>query len=164
MSIYVGGSELFAPYVGGQMCEWVYSGSNVIWERPNVWGLRTTSSNSGTGNSYNQVTSLNLNGDYPRTVGDSNRLHVPAHCPSSFQVTVSARGSYSGGMLPSTNLRIIHNGSNVATSGNNDLNVSATRTVSPGDWFSLQFRGEGQLFNRPSLNSGATLTVTPIGY
>ena len=149
---------------GGPVAE-VWDENRLVWERPGLWRFRTTSSLTGNGNSYLSVSSVAA--DTPRTRMDGQRLVVPNKCPDSFSAVIVASGSVSGGTLPQSNLRIVHNGANVSTSGNassGSVSTSTTRVLRPGDSIELQYRGEGQLFNRPTLAAGATVTVSPVGY
>lgn len=149
---------------GGPVAE-VWDENRLVWERPALWRLRTTSNLTGSGNTYLTVTSVEA--DTGRTVMAAHRILVPNRCPDSFSALIVATGSVSGGTLPQSNLRIIHNGANVATSGNTSsgtVSTSATRLLAPGDTIEMHYRGEGQFFNRPRLNSGATLAVDPVGY
>ena len=143
----------------------VWDENRLVWERPALWRLRTTSDLEGTGTSYITVTAVAA--DAPRTTMQGHRIMVPVRCPNTFQVRITATGSVSGGTIPQSNLRIIHNGSTVSTSSNvssGTVTTSATRTVSPGDTVEMQYLGEGQLWRRPTLAAGATLSVEPVGY
>ncbi|AXQ65148.1 hypothetical protein SEA_SCHMIDT_26 [Gordonia phage Schmidt] len=146
----------------------VWDGSQYrkVWQRPNDWRLVNSATHRGTGNVYNTITSMVADAGYPGTETFGSGLLVPEQCPP-FSATITATVNYSGGIAVSTNVRILMNGGEVLATSANGSGGSATVTayvwVYPLDYFELQFRGEGQLFQYPTVNT-ATLTLLAQNY
>ncbi|MFT4087406.1 MAG: hypothetical protein QM658_09675 [Gordonia sp. (in: high G+C Gram-positive bacteria)] len=147
---------------------WNGSAYVYVWEKPMPYQVNTTSNISGSGTSYNGwgSGSPTVSSGYPYTILDSG-IRIPALCPA-FTAVVRAQGDHSGGISPRyTQLRLKQNGTVIAegaqsTGSPGTASVeSSVITIQPGDLITAEWRGEGQFFSRPALQSGAWLRVTP---
>lgn len=146
---------------------YVWNGSAFVkvWERPAVYRLVKAGTQSGSGTTWGQLTNLSPDAAYPRTIGSGTNLLIPPMAPP-FTGVASAQIPHSGGISPYTQARIVKNSSVIvegaqSTASSGTATASITTTCAPGDTFTIEWRGEGSFFNRPTAQAGAYLSIAP---
>lgn len=157
-----------APSQRVRLMTWNGSAFVDRWVKPMQYRLVSTSTVSGTGTSYLTLAGANYQADpaYPYTLYSSG-LVIPASVPV-VNYNVTATFPCSGGAAPRYGQgRILLNG-NVIAGGNQATGSPDTSTatwtgqLAPGDVLTCQWRGEGNFFNRPTLQAGAVLQAFPV--
>ncbi|QNL30164.1 hypothetical protein SEA_MARIOKART_37 [Gordonia phage Mariokart] len=138
------------------------------WIKPMVYRMQTTATLGGTGTSWLDIANWTVSSGYPYTLISSNDLVIPAGLPV-YRANLYAGGSISGGTAPRYGqLRIRVNGTvaveGAQATGSPDTVSAFINSVdmTPGMMIDVQYRGEGNFFNRPTLAAGAYLSVTPV--
>lgn len=132
-----------------------------------AYQMTKTNTTAGSGTSYATLTGMAAAAAYPGSIVDNSAaLRIPNGLPS-YSATVYVEVPHTGGTAPRYGQsQIYRNGSRVATGAQqtNSPGTSTatwTGTVSAGDYFVIQWRGEGNFFNRPTAQAGSFLRITP---
>ncbi|AKC02760.1 hypothetical protein AVT65_gp20 [Gordonia phage Gmala1] len=132
-----------------------------------VYGIIKTNTTTGSGTSYNTLTGMVADSNYPFTqISAGAALEIPSGV-SPYVAYVRAEVPHTGGTAPRYGqTRIMRNGSEAATGSQQTASPGTSSaewigTVSAGDYFVIHWRGEGNFFNRPVAQPGAFLRVHP---
>ena len=137
------------------------------WVKPMTYRLYSTSTVAGTGTSWLGLAAANFQADpaYPYTLYSSG-LVIPANVPN-YTATITGVFTNSGGTPPRYGQgRLLLDGTvivegNQATGSPDTSTATWTGTLYPGAVITAQWRGEGNFFNRPTLQAGASITAVP---
>ncbi|WP_156920310.1 Ig-like domain-containing protein [Segniliparus rugosus] len=113
-----------------------------------------------TGTGTNWIDVPNFGAGDPDTVVSGSPPAVVVQ-GSKTGATVTVRANVSGGSVPDSRVRILVNGSVVATSGSNSSSFSYSWTGNLSDESTVRFQyyGEGAFFVRPTLQNTSYMTV-----
>lgn len=132
-----------------------------------TYQMTKSGTQAGQGTGYNTLTGMVADAGYPGTIVDNSAaLRIPDGLPS-YPAVVRAEVPHTGGTPPRYGQSQIYmNGSLVATGAQQSASpgtstVEWSGSVQAGDYFVIQWRGEGNFFNRPTAQAGAFLRVTP---
>lgn len=138
-----------------------------IIPQPDYKIIKGGSNQKGVGNSYNAVTNMYVAPGYPPEVVIGGKIVIPDHV-QPYAATVTALIQWSGGVLPKVNARIMLGSTAIVTgpesNSGNVAYASVDRIITPGETYSLFWRGEGSFFSYPSCIAGAntSLEIYPI--
>lgn len=135
---------------------------------PPIFRMYKTNTQNGNGTSYSSLNGMVIDPAYgPATVANNVALEIPADLPA-YTGTVRAEVYHTGGTSPRYGqTRITRNGSVVSTGSQQSSSPGTssaewTGTVQGGDWYTIEWRGEGNLFNRPTAQPNSSfLRITP---
>ena len=131
-----------------------------------AYQMTKTNTTAGSGTSYATLTGMASDAAYPGSIVDNSAaLRIPDGLPS-YSATVLVNVPHTGGSSPYGQSQIYRNGSLVATGAQQSASpgtstVDWSGNVQAGDYFVIQWRGEGNFFQRPTAQAGAFLRVTP---
>ncbi|AZS11783.1 hypothetical protein PBI_NINA_29 [Gordonia phage Nina] len=168
MPIAVGGTSISDVRLGTTPVNKVYLGTTLVWQRTTPYRMTKTNTQNGTGTGYLTLNGMAADSGFPGTLVDSGTtLRIPADA-STYSAKVRAEVPHTGGSAPLYGqCQIVRNGSVVATGAQVTSSpgtswVEWTGIVGPNDTFYISWRGEGNLFTRPTAQSGAFLSVVPL--
>ncbi|UTN93320.1 minor tail protein [Gordonia phage Widow] len=126
-----------------------------------------TTTTAGSGTSYATLPGFVADAAYPYSEVDSGvALSVPDDWPS-YTGTVRAEVPHTGGSSPRYGQTQIYQSGTLRVTGAQQTaspgtsTAEWTGTIYPGDYFVIQWRGEGNFFQRPTAQAGAFLQITP---
>lgn len=134
---------------------------------PTIFRMYKTNTTAGSGTSYNSLGGMVIDPAYgAANVNSGVALEIPSGI-APYTAVVRAEVPHTGGTVPRYGqTRISRNGVVVATGAQQSASPGTsfaewTGTVQGGDWYVIEWRGEGNLFNRPTAQAGAFLQITP---
>lgn len=132
-----------------------------------TYQMTKSGTQAGQGTGYNTLTGMAADAGYPGTIVDNSAaLRIPDGLPS-YAANIHVEVPHTGGSSPRYGQSQIYmNGSLVATGAQQSASpgtstVDWSGNVQAGDYFVIQWRGEGNFFQRPTAQAGAFLRVTP---
>lgn len=168
MPIAVGGTSISDVRLGTTAVDKVYLGSTLVWQRVPPYQMTKTNTQNGQGTGYNTLTGMAADAAYPGSIVDNSAaLRVPDGI-TAYNAVVRAEVPHTGGIAPRYGqTQIYRNGSLVATGSQESASPGTSfaewsGSVQGGDYFVIQWRGEGNFLNRPTAQAGAFLRITPV--
>lgn len=166
MPITVGGTSISDVRLGTTAVDKVYLGTTLVWQRVvPPYQMTKTDTQAGQGTDYNTLTGMAADAAYPGSIVDNSAaLRVPDGI-TAYSAVVRAEVPHAGGKGYGQT-QIYRNGLLVATGrlsyspGTSFAEWSGS--VQAGDYFVIQWRGEGNISNRPTAQAGAFLRITPV--
>ena len=132
-----------------------------------TYQMTKSGTQAGQGTGYNTLTGMAADAGYPGTIVDNSAaLRIPDGLPS-YAANIHVEVPHTGGSSPRYGQSQIYmNGSLVATGAQQSASpgtstVDWSGNVQAGDYFVIQWRGEGNFLQRPTAQAGAFLRVTP---
>ena len=135
---------------------------------PPIFRMYKTNTQGGNGTSYSSLNGMVIDPAYgPATVANNVALEIPADLPA-YTGTVRAEVYHTGGTSPRYGqTQITRNGSVVATGSQQSSSPGTssaewTGTVQGGDWYTIEWRGEGKFSSKPTAQPNSSfLRITP---
>lgn len=169
MPVYVGSTQISDARLGANPVDKIYLGNTLVWQRVPPYQMTKTNTTSGSGTSYSTLTGMVADDSYPGSIVDNGAaLRVPDGI-TAYSAYVYAEVPHTGGSSPRYGqTKIFKNGSQVAegsqvSSSPGTSFAEWSGTVQAGDYFVIQWRGEGNFFQRPTAQAGSFLRITPVG-
>lgn len=144
-----------------------FLGSAKIWARSVTYQVTKAGNQGGTGTGWLQLSGLAADPAFPGTVVSGDNIQIPAGA-SPYTAHIRMEVPHTGGISPRYGqcqlLRggaVLAEGAQVSSSPGTSW-AEWTGTVNPGDVIVAKWRGEGNLFSRPTAQAGAFVRITPI--
>lgn len=164
MSILTSLGAIKDVLVGPTPANAVYLGSVRVWMRAAVLRATKTGTQGGTGTGWLQLS--NLGAANTDTVMSGGNLMIPTGY-DPYQARIYMEVPHTGGVSPRYGQcrlvragTVLAEGAQVSDSPGTSF-VEWTGVVNPGDVIEAQWRGEGNLFTRPTAQAGAYIEISP---
>ena len=138
-----------------------------IVPQPDYKIIKGGADQKGAGNVYIAVSTMAVAPGYPPEVVIGGAIVIPRHV-QPYAATITARIQWSGGNNPKVNARIMLGATAIVTgpesNSGNVAYASVDRIITPGEKYSLYWRGAGSSWSYPSCIAGAdtSLEIYPI--